>query len=436
MPHDLLARWTGLWLTVSLKCLVVYVVVVGISVAFLRERPSWRAFVWLMTIASFAWLSVLEWSSNGAGAASQWAAGLPHLVLLGVWNAYLAGSVVLAGLVAHSAVRLRLLRTYAATLPADLAGPGSAGLEVASRLFKQIGLYSSGQIEVPTSFGILRPAIVLPLPPSGTIYRHFVRAAIIHELITILRFDALWMLLVRVVQCAFFPHPVVWLAYRRYCVAREQACDRWTVRTTAAATEYDAHLAALARVARPRTLMALDAPMVGTGLAGLRRRLAILREDAPPESLGAWPTTLAVATALLMLAVVASIDWPPTASASQTIVRARPLLMGTTAAITATVGLAAIIAGTRVARPRLVPPVDGLAARSRQTITECVERVAEEWQELQAIVSLTARRLEPILLVLLILAATIGAWIMVSPAEPGPAGHLPPEVRQLEYRWR
>jgi hypothetical protein len=56
--------------------------------------------------------------------------------------------------------------------------------------------------------------------------------------------------------------------------------------------------------------------------------------------------------------------------------------------------------------------VDGLAGRSRLTIADCVQRIEREWQQLHAIMSITARQFEPVFLMLIVIAATISFWLI------------------------
>jgi hypothetical protein len=442
-----LVYWASLWLSVSVKCLFVYIVAGGLCIFLLRHRPAWRATIWLLTLGSFAWLAVLEWAAGTPPSGMSLARELSGLPLVPAANLYAVASLVLLGLVVHSAIRLRLLRSYALPLDIHLATPpftGASGPQrqsietYMSHLLHEVALCSSGQVAVPTSFGVLNPAIVIPAAPPGAVYRQFARAAVVHEFIAVLRFDALWVLLARLVQCAFFVHPVVWLAFRHYCLAREKVCDCWTVRTTRDAAEYESYLLALHRAARRTGLMWLDTPMTRASDRATRRRITDLQQDDRLESVSIYSVVAVLVAWMLMLAVLAGVDRPMFWTEAGLIWHAPPILIGVTTAVVAGVALIVIALVARARRPRFLPPVEGLAARSRQTLTECMHWLSREWQDVSFVVSLSARRLGPLLFLVLLLALTLTLWRLAGSSDPvdvfdrlGSGEALP-----YEPRWR
>ncbi len=408
MTQQSLAYWAGLWLTVSIKGTAVYLLGTCTNLTLFRHRPAWRAFVWLGAIGSFAWLTILEL----IGGRQPWLADLvpaTSTVLRLAAHAYLLIAVALIGMIVHSAIRLSLLKTYASPLPVELMMPDANAAGTAAELLKRVRLYSSGQVSVPTSFGVLRPAIALPPAPRGTIYRQLIQAALVFELIVVLRFDALWTLLIRIVQCAYFPHPLVWLANKQLCAAREQACDRWTVRAIADAGGYESDLLAMANTAQVKPVpMSLDTPMIGAGLSSIHRRIGLMQSDDRPESVSAWPGIAVLVGGMTLLALLASVG----GASSAPVISVRVLLIGITAALSVGVGLAVTVLAAGIRKPQMLPPLDGLAGRSRYTLAECVEHMSRELQDLQLILGTAARRLGPVLLVIGILAATITLWIV------------------------
>lgn len=440
MTSESLISFAGLWLTVSLKGVLVYAIAWLLAVTVAKDRAAWRSFLWMAVLAGFPALTLLEWTGSTPDAAVYRALhALPAPLLSALVHSYLFISVVLAGLMVHSMVRLRLLRAYAAPLDATLYSaeddeqPECLGTPF---LLQSVEVLRSGQIDAPTSFGILKPVIVLPEPVAGTIYKHFVRAALIHELIKVLRFDALWTLLARAVQCMYFAHPLVWTAFRNYGLAREQVCDRWTVHTTDEVSEYELCLLAVTHTARSPAPLALDMPMNWTGPAGMRARIIDLQQDHRPESLQPWPTVAAAVVWMLVLAAMASWNIEATGSTGVFTIAAWPMLMGAAGALIAGAVLAFIQLTVRARRTRMSPPIDGMAARSRQTLVDCVHRLEKEWQQFQSTLGGTARRLEPVFLVLVVMIATMGLWLMASSTgggSPFPAGV--PEASLHEQRW-
>jgi beta-lactamase regulating signal transducer with metallopeptidase domain len=440
MTRDLLIRWAAVGLTVSLKCILIYLIAWTFAATFARHRPAWRSFLWMAVIASFPCLTILEaMNADSSSLAIALLDDISELQLILAANAYMGVCLVLLGLVIHSAIRLNLLRSYSG--PLDVSLERSDDDETAAAvptpcLLLGTGLYTNGQLSCPTSFGILWPSIIIPEPPVGTIYGHFVRAALIHELIKTLRFDALWTLLARLVQCVYFIHPLVWLAFRQYCLAREQVCDRWTVRTTTEVSEYEVHLLAVGRSLRRRVPMSIDAPMDWTGPRGMRARIRDLQNYEWPESLPPWPTVAATVGWMLLLAVVAGVTVEPTAGGYGPAVRLWSMLMGAAGAFTAGGILAVFILIARSRRACLTPPIDGLAGRSRQTLADCVLRLEREWQDIQTAIGGTARRLEPLLLVLIVMAATVGFWWMAAPSRASEEAYMRGSIPLSEASFR
>jgi hypothetical protein len=404
---------------VSIKCIALYAIGGGVSILFLRHRPAGRAMLWLLVIWSFVWLTVLQAANPDVRPAAALVEALPDGLRMAAGHIYAIVAMALTGCVVNAGIRLRLLRIYSTPMDIHLRLSGDTYSTLhCPQLAHQAALYSSGQLAIPTSFGVLAPAIIVPASPPGTIYRHFARAAVVHEFIAVMRFDALWTLLARLVQCLYFAHPVVWLAFCHYCVAREQVCDRWTVRATGNAAEYEGHLLALAgQAVRRPGFMYLDTPMSRGSRAATHRRIANLQHDDYPSAMSIHPAAVALVAWLLLLAGIAGINWPVNRVGTGPVWQLEPMLMGITAAAVAGVGLSAVIVLGRKRRARLVPPIDGLAGQSRATIADCVQWLTREWRDVQMLLGVTARRLEPVLLVALLLAATALLWVVASPSE-------------------
>ena len=415
MAPESLISLACLWLTVSIKVAVVYAVARLASVTVARDRPAWRSFLWVAVLASFPGLTLLEWTGTRPNSILRaFLVELPDDVLAFAVHVCAGGSVMLLGLLAHSAVRLSLLRSYSSPLEVVLPAEWKHKTRVAahSYLLQTVALLRNGQISAPTSFGLLRPVIVLSDPPVGTVYRHFVRAALVHELIKTLRFDALWVLLARLVQCAFFAHPLAWRAFRHYCLAREQVCDRWAVRTTGEISEYEDCLLSMARQSPRWIAMSLDMPMDGTTPRDMRLRIRDLQNHERSESLAPWASLVAVVGWMLLLAVVAAVNVAPAEghATAGLVFHMRPMLVGLTATILAGGALGIGILLSRCRSTQLTPPIDGIAGRSRQTLVECVQRIEREWQSVRASIWGTARRLELVLFMVFVLAATVSLW--------------------------
>ena len=112
------------------------------------------------------------------------------------------------------------------------------------------------EVSVPFTFGFWRQTIVMPAAALSW-SDDAVRRALRHELEHVRRDDWAMQLVARIACAVYWPHPFVWIAWRRFCVEAERACDD-AVLSDADAAEYATQLVTLARkMSPPRTLPAL-----------------------------------------------------------------------------------------------------------------------------------------------------------------------------------
>ena len=98
----------------------------------------------------------------------------------------------------------------------------------------------------PVVIGFFRPLILLPDALSESLADEELKMVLMHELAHVRRFDNLTLFVQRLVEAAFFFHPVVWLGGRNLRSEAERACDD-LVRTATGKSEQYAN--GLARVA-------------------------------------------------------------------------------------------------------------------------------------------------------------------------------------------
>ncbi len=98
---------------------------------------------------------------------------------------------------------------------------------------------------VPVTYGVVRPAIVMPADAQHWTDAE-VRRGVIHELEHVRRGDWPLHVLARIVCALYWFHPLVWVAWRRLCLESERACDDAVLRT-AEAIAYAEQLVSLAR---------------------------------------------------------------------------------------------------------------------------------------------------------------------------------------------
>jgi beta-lactamase regulating signal transducer with metallopeptidase domain len=209
--------------------------------------------------------------------------------------AYLAGAMLLLAQLLLGILRLR-----------RLANDGEVWLEGAARMneiARDAGIRRptlvvlSDRIAVPLTFGFIRSTIVLPEAarewPAAELTR-----ALRHELEHVRREDWAVQLVARVAAALYWPHPLVWVAWRRLCVEAERACDDAVIRSADCA-RYAEQLVVLAKaMMRRRSLPAL--PMASpTRLAERVNAILDPRQRRGPQSRAAAATAVVVMAASL-----------------------------------------------------------------------------------------------------------------------------------------
>ena len=100
-------------------------------------------------------------------------------------------------------------------------------------------------VEAPFTYGLLRPAILLP-NDAATWSELNSRRVLIHELEHIKRGDWITQLMARAVCAFYWFQPLVWIAWRQICLEAERSCDDAVVMRTEH-TDYAEQLVGLAR---------------------------------------------------------------------------------------------------------------------------------------------------------------------------------------------
>ncbi len=103
----------------------------------------------------------------------------------------------------------------------------------------------SSDVAVPLTFGFRRSTIVVPYEAREWSADELTRA-LRHELEHVRREDWLMQLAARAACALYWPHPLVWPAWRRFCLEAERACDDAVIRSSEPA-EYAGQLVSLAR---------------------------------------------------------------------------------------------------------------------------------------------------------------------------------------------
>lgn len=160
----------------------------------------------------------------------------------------------------------------------------------------------SDAITVPVVVGLLHPAILLPAQAEDwPEERH--RVVLLHELAHIQRSDILAHLLAQLACACYWMNPLIWIAVHRMRVERETACDDVVLGTNIRASDYAAHLLAVASVLQGRLVPAVGIAMAHTSKVGKRVRM-LLDSRRNRRKVTAWGM---IVTALLTLPLLVTI---------------------------------------------------------------------------------------------------------------------------------
>lgn len=154
----------------------------------------------------------------------------------------------------------------------------------------------SGRIQSPLTFGFLQPTILMPSAARGWSTDE-VNRALKHELEHVRRGDWKLQLLARVACAVYWPHPLVWSAWRRFSLEAERACDDAVLSASEAAL-YAEQLVTLARdlVRRPRV-----PAMAMASRSQLARRIDAILDPARSRGPAGKASRLLASVAALMV---------------------------------------------------------------------------------------------------------------------------------------
>jgi beta-lactamase regulating signal transducer with metallopeptidase domain/tetratricopeptide (TPR) repeat protein len=117
------------------------------------------------------------------------------------------------------------------------------------RLRRQVRVWQAADNLMPLTWGWWRPVVLLPAEAA-----HWPaprrRVVLLHELAHVKRWDCLTQTVARVVRALYWVNPLVWLATRRMCVEREQACDDLVLSGGCKASDYATQLVEIAQTYR------------------------------------------------------------------------------------------------------------------------------------------------------------------------------------------
>jgi len=361
--------WLGDLLNASLKAVAIFLAAGLCAFAARRSSAAVRHAIWLLALSSAAALPLLSHLLPPWEPAWLPAAGLlrtPHSALRTFAGTHHSSAIAhhfnwpavaaAVWLLVAAALALRWLANHVALVrltrrASHLSDPALAEtveeLRATVGIRRGIRLLVSAEIETPITAGVLRPAVVLP-PDFDEWPAAWQRAALLHELAHVARFDTLAQVMARLACIAYWFNPLAWIAARALREECERACDDYVLARGIKASDYARELLDLA--------CALPALKVSPSAVALARRhsvrgrlLAILDAQASRRPVSQLGVAAALAVALALAGPLAAIRAPRARPVAAAAIRS-PRISGTQPAV-----LAEAVAPPAALRPASMP---------------------------------------------------------------------------------
>ena len=166
-------------------------------------------------------------------------------------------------------------------------------------------LLTSGEINSPVSWGVLRPIIIVDAAAAADTAR--AEAIIAHELAHVVRLDWLKLLAGRVAIALFWFNPLVWMLARQSHQLCEEAADDAVLRSQVPSADYADLLLGSVRHANRGSLLAANG--VAPSRSSLSRRIAhVLDPSRPRGTARAGWAAASLASALCINAALAAAE--------------------------------------------------------------------------------------------------------------------------------
>jgi len=229
--------------------------VAWILTAIRSTSATTKYWIWVVTAFNFVvplgalidkfWAPHLRWAAPlGVIGDPVWGMtqGLTALVLAVIW---------IAGALAMFMRLISRIRRESAETP--IAVPG--GQMTSSFVADGIPVSFDNRHPAPAVSGVLSPHILLPTGIDRLLNQREFHAVLLHEVAHAKRHDNLIRLFYEISLCAFWFHPLIWLAGARMALYRELSCDESVIRRA----HGEALVSALAKLAVPEPALFLQA---------------------------------------------------------------------------------------------------------------------------------------------------------------------------------
>jgi beta-lactamase regulating signal transducer with metallopeptidase domain len=193
---------------------------------------------------------------------------------------------------------MRLRRLLARCAPAPEQFAGLIG-EIQSPHRRRVSIFSSPRIEIPLTFGVRKPTIVLPAAMIRTSAMADIRHCLAHEWSHIRNRDVVVWWAVQLLQPIFWFQPLYWLLRRELRLAQDQVADHFAASQAPDRTRYAELLLELAmrrRGVQPNMVLTMS-----DGRSNLFRRIQLLLSAEQRWVAACRWWTISAATVVLMV---------------------------------------------------------------------------------------------------------------------------------------
>ena len=210
-------------------------------------------------------------------------------VLAGVW---LVGVVFVLARLAVGWYRLRRIRLS--------TKPVSQNERITNLDGQKLRIMVTSRVRGPVCFGVLRPVILLPKEMYEKSTEEDLRMVLNHELAHIERRDCLTNLFQRIVEAAFFFHPLVLYASSQLTQQREQICDNYVLKKGVPVMDYVKLLSRIAEQGLEKTWF--HAVALFEGRLAQRVRSLLDQNHVNQTKASRWSTVVCAIAVLICLA--------------------------------------------------------------------------------------------------------------------------------------
>lgn len=232
----------------------------------------------------------------------------------------LSGSIFLLWLLIQTAVQVRATSRQAENVTNGALYERFRSLASGLGIRRNIRLLVMEKVVSPMAFGIVRPAVIVPVHLRETLKTDELDGVLAHELAHHRRRDPLWNMLQSLVLCVWWFNPLIWILRRMSQSVREDCCDDLVLqRQVTSRDAYSRLIVRLAEVANASRSWSGVLPPVVEMHPSRRRLVRILESEIMSANRLSWR-----GAAFVILAGVLCLPGSGTLPAQQEVGETRP----------------------------------------------------------------------------------------------------------------